>query len=114
MKNEVAKMISLALVEKGLSKAELGRLLGTSGQRIGQYVSGRMMPKVDFLQKWKEVFGEDLLIETNVSRETFTRVDEPPAVYSKLIETQEALIAKLEEEVKELRKRLTALEHNAK
>lgn len=54
---------------KGINRAELGRRLNTSGQRIGQYEAGRQQPNSEFLKKWREVFGWDLLTETDVSHE---------------------------------------------
>lgn len=50
--------------------------LGVSSQRLGQYKNGQKKPGIDFIQKWKEVYGDDLLAlcetssETNVSHET--------------------------------------------
>lgn len=44
----------------GLSGAKLGKMLGVSGQAIGQYVAGAM-PSLDFAIKWKDAFGENLI-----------------------------------------------------
>jgi len=47
----------------------MAELLGISSQLLGMYESGKRNPKIEFHQKWKDVFKEDLL-KTNVSRET--------------------------------------------
>jgi transcriptional regulator with XRE-family HTH domain len=52
----------------GGNTSEIARLLGVSSQLLGQYARGRHKPKPDFYLKWKEVFGEDLLSETIVSK----------------------------------------------
>ena len=57
--------------QKGKSNASVARKLGISGQLLGKYIAGTIAPKLNFYQKWKEIYGENLqeLIETNVSRE---------------------------------------------
>jgi len=59
------EMMRAKLAEIGWTHAEIGRKLGVSGQRIGQYLSGKRNPKQDFIDKWNRLFSE-----TNVSRET--------------------------------------------
>lgn len=49
------------------NKSQVAKKLGISSQLLGQYEQGRQKPKLEFYKKWKEVFGEDLLKETNVS-----------------------------------------------
>lgn len=78
MTETIGAKIKKKLEKEGYSQAFLGSLLGRySGQLIGQYISGCQKPKVEFLEKWLEVFGEDLR-ETNVSplKVTRTRVRE--------------------------------------
>jgi transcriptional regulator with XRE-family HTH domain len=43
--------------------------MGISSQLLGQYESGKRIPKTQFFLKWKSVFGDDLLkeIEANAS-----------------------------------------------
>jgi hypothetical protein len=66
MKNYSFETIQSKLDELGISKAELGRMLGgIDGQRIGQYLANTRKPKADFWEKWDKTFNE-----TNVSRET--------------------------------------------
>lgn len=48
----------------------MAKLLDISTQRLGYYERGRNKPKPDFFQKWKSVFGEDLLV-TNVMKEDY-------------------------------------------
>jgi transcriptional regulator with XRE-family HTH domain len=59
--------------EKHGNKAQVAKKLGISPQLLGQYEKGRQNPKVDFFDKWKEVYNQDLrlmMIETNVSHGT--------------------------------------------
>lgn len=74
---EIGSKIEKFMLAKGLSKAALGRDLGGySGQLIGQYIAGRQRPKVDFYEKWREVFGFDLRgNDTNVSHGTLTETN---------------------------------------
>lgn len=69
------KVISELIKADGRDDVEIAEDLGISSQRLGQYKNGKRYPNVDFVSKWKEVFGQDLaeLIkksETNVSHET--------------------------------------------
>lgn len=88
---DVGKLIEKKMQMEGLSKAALGKRLGTySGQLIGQYVSGRHKPKADFYEAWKKAFGEDLY-ETNVSHETsdnqpINKMNDPEEVYKNIVE----------------------------
>lgn len=74
------KQIDLSHVLRGLIKEREGnnisaaaRKLEVSPQLLGMYVRGRRPPNVKFIQKWKQVYGDDLLnyietpIETKVS-----------------------------------------------
>ena len=92
------------------NKAQVARKLHISGVRLGQYEAGRQQPKIDFFDKWKEVFGEDIreiqkqtngtLDKTIVSNETEnpTQVDiddmndenplagDPDEIYRRIVE----------------------------
>lgn len=70
--NQQNQLFLAKLKEKGGNKSAIGRTIGVSSQLLGQYVSGRQLPKRDFFVKWKAAYGEDIsnLFETNVSRET--------------------------------------------
>lgn len=73
-------LLTRLVFTKDKSKSAVARKLGISSQLLGQYMSGRQMPKAEFFMKWKLVFGEDLLpaFETYVSR---PGVREPEATY---------------------------------
>lgn len=71
------KEIIKELREKHGNKAQVAKKLGIPSQRLGQYEQGRQKPKLDFFNKWKEVYNEDILMiqkgekgKTNVSHET--------------------------------------------
>lgn len=79
--------------------SEIARQLGhgITSQRLGQYANGISKPKVDFYDRWKEVFGEDLkeLVESgfekNVSHETQNeknpaQSEVPESIYRDLVE----------------------------
>lgn len=74
--------LAKSIADKGGNKAKIARELGMStGQGIGLYVKGRAIP-IEFVQRWKEVYGEDLMAkhsETIVSRETTSL---PPLISS--------------------------------
>jgi len=55
----------------GLSKSEMSIKLGISSQLYGLYERGDRNPKTEFYLKWKQMFNEDLNIETNVNTQTF-------------------------------------------
>lgn len=71
--SQVSEIISRKIIDRGGNKSEMARLLGISSQLLGQYANGRHKPKPDFYVKWKEVFGEDFLNETNVSSGNTTK-----------------------------------------
>ena len=55
------------------NKTQVAKKLGISSQLLGQYEQGRQEPKIEFFEKWKNVFGEDLRAiqkQTNVSKKT--------------------------------------------
>jgi transcriptional regulator with XRE-family HTH domain len=80
---ERSKQVITSLLEKdGRETAEIAKDLKVSKQRLGNYKDGKRFPNADFVQKWKNKFGQNImdLIEpesTNVSRETkkLTSVD---------------------------------------
>jgi hypothetical protein len=94
------------------SFAEIGRLLGNlTGQQIGQYASGKIVPALDFAINWKKAFNENL-IDLMFSDEQPTIAAEPEVKYSlasELIETQRSLIRcqmekeKMQQELNELK-----------
>ena len=48
--------------EKVGSFAEIGRLVGNlTGQQIGQYASGKIVPALDFAINWMKAFNENLI-----------------------------------------------------
>lgn len=67
------------------TQVQVSEKIGISSQLLGQYEAGRQKPKIDFFEKWEEVFGEDIRAvqkgknERNVSRETdkHTSVQKP-------------------------------------
>lgn len=66
-------MIARLILEKGGNKAEIAKHLGNvTPQAIGNYETGKRKVPLDFITRWKEVYGEDIikLSETNVSHET--------------------------------------------
>lgn len=71
-----AEVLAELYLKNGGNKAEIARKLGgkVSPQVLGQYEIGRHQPKLAFIKRWKEVFGDDLtaLTETNASRQTFS------------------------------------------
>lgn len=79
--DQVSEIIRKYRESKGWNKSQLARQLGISSQLLGQYETGKRLPKANFILKWKEVTEQDLLKqnEANVSRETHaaTNVDEP-------------------------------------
>jgi transcriptional regulator with XRE-family HTH domain len=58
--DSIGKIISDFIARNGGNMAEIGRKLGISKQRLGDYAAGNYKPKADFYDKVKEVFGEDL------------------------------------------------------
>lgn len=71
--DQVSKLLADLVPKKGKNKSVVAKRLGISPQLLGQYIQGRQKPKVEFFNKWKETFGEDLLNKaTNVSHETST------------------------------------------
>lgn len=75
--NEILAKLTL---EKGKgNQAKVARALGEKPQTFGNYIKGRTLP-VSLIEKWKEVYGEDLLqlakkpastiVSKSVSRET--------------------------------------------
>lgn len=75
--NEILAKLTL---EKGKgNQAKVARALGEKPQTFGNYIKGRTIP-VSLIEKWKEVYGEDLLqlakkpastiVSKGVSRET--------------------------------------------
>lgn len=64
---ELADLIKAKRLEKKLSLTRMSKLLGISSQRLGYYETGRNKPKIDFLERWKSVFNEDLIV-TNVTQ----------------------------------------------
>lgn len=70
--SQVSEILKELIPLRGKNSAEVARKLGISSQLLGQYLNERHKPKQDFYNKWKEVYGDDLLslVETNVSRET--------------------------------------------
>lgn len=69
--DQVSSLLEALVPQKGSNKSEVAAKLGISSQLLGQYMKGRQNPKIHFFNKWKEVFGEDLLrmTETNVSEQ---------------------------------------------
>lgn len=67
------------------NKAQVAKKLGISPQKLGQYEKGRQKPKLEFYKKWKEAFGEDLVMETNVSILTENNTPVDKASDNKLI-----------------------------
>jgi transcriptional regulator with XRE-family HTH domain len=65
--SQISTILKERVKAKGGNQSEIARALGISSQRLNQYINGRMKPKVEFYDRWKEVFGEDLKGETNVS-----------------------------------------------
>lgn len=62
------------------TQVDVAKKIGIKSQLLGQYENGKRNPKVNFYNKWKDVFGEDLqamIREANVSHETknHTQVD---------------------------------------
>ncbi len=64
--SQVSETISQKVEALGGNKSKVARQLKISPQLLGHYMSGRNKPKVEFYDKWREVYGEDLL-KTNVS-----------------------------------------------
>jgi transcriptional regulator with XRE-family HTH domain len=67
------------------NKAQVARKLAISPQLLGQYESGMQRPKLEFFNKWKEVFEHDLIElekERNVSHETNLKQNGTPAMKS--------------------------------
>lgn len=70
--NQFSETLTARRISKGLNKSKIAAKLGISSQLYGQYELGSKKPKADFFIKWRKIFGEDLLAqtETNVSHET--------------------------------------------
>jgi transcriptional regulator with XRE-family HTH domain len=71
----INKVIEELLKQKNRTDKEIAADLGISPQRLGQYKNGIKTPGIDFIQKWKKVYNEDLIAmveekETKVSRGT--------------------------------------------
>lgn len=66
------EIFSDLVAKHGGNKSEIARKLGApvTSQQIGQYVSGKMLPKKAFTDRWKEVYGEDIwaMAEGKVSK----------------------------------------------
>lgn len=60
--DQVYTIIAELVKKKGKSKSEVAEKLGISSQLLGQYTNGRQKPKADFYIKWKNTFGEDILM----------------------------------------------------
>ncbi|MES2620199.1 MAG: S24 family peptidase [Bacteroidota bacterium] len=67
--DQVSTLITRLREQKELNKSQAAERLEISSQLLGQYESGKRIPKTQFFLKWKEVFGDDLLelLEANVS-----------------------------------------------
>lgn len=71
------KEVIKELRQKHGNKSQVAKEIGISSQLLGQYEAGRHEPKVDFFEKWIEVYNEDIRTiqkqpksEANVSHET--------------------------------------------
>jgi len=97
------------------SYAEIGRLLGgISGQVIGKYASGKVVPSIDFAVQWKKVFEEnviDLLTQEGpssiASEPELKQMDNDRTIIAmeKTIKTQDTLINELRGQLEECRAR---------
>lgn len=61
----VGRRIKKIRVEKGLSQAQLGSLVGLTGERIQKYESGFRTPKYDMLSNIAKALGVDVLALIN-------------------------------------------------
>jgi transcriptional regulator with XRE-family HTH domain len=91
--NNLTDLLKKLVEAKGGKQTEIAKSLGISAQRLGQYLQGRQQPKIDFYNKWKDVYGEDIQQmlkgeQTNVSRGTLTVSldDLKGKVYTELVE----------------------------
>lgn len=83
--NKVSKAITNKLIELDINQEELAEKLGVKQGLLSQYKNGSRNPKVDFYNKWKEIFREDIndiIITTKIT------IDE---LFSRSIEQQATL-----------------------
>lgn len=95
--SQVSEIIKSKIAQRGGNKSEIARQLGVSSQLLGQYERGRHKPKPEFYIKWKEVFGEDLLSKTNVSKEANEIVVDASLFVQMAADANEARIKELKE-----------------
>jgi transcriptional regulator with XRE-family HTH domain len=96
--SQISAIIEERVKALGGNQSAIARQLGIPSQRLSQYINGRQKPKVEFYDKWQEVFGEDLRApkpETNV-----TTAMKHPNGY------QEKYIRLLEEELENYKRKL--------
>lgn len=90
---QLSDILNELVPKKGKSASEVARKLNISSQLLGQYRNGGKNPSWEFLLKWLEVFGENLLeyFETKDSR---TQTDEPnmTALLAQLMQKQNSLM----------------------
>ena len=68
--SNLGNYIKAKRLQLGMNRGQMSDKLSCSSQLFGMYERGERNPKIDFYNKWKEVFNEDLfLFETNVSQD---------------------------------------------
>jgi hypothetical protein len=123
--DKLNKVLAEMTVKKGKgNQSVVANALGIKPQTFGNYLRGREIP-VSLIQRWKEVYGENLLalvetgFETNVSRETKTSKETateqvkvmPMDVWHKVLKDSERFDDVLEMNKEEMRN-LWRLIHN--
>jgi hypothetical protein len=88
--------------------AEMARLMGSvTGQQLGQYAAGKIVPSIEFAVNWKRTFNENIIELMFKDDAPQNQVSEPPAEYGdckdQLNRCKDKLIACMEEN-----KRLTS------